>query len=76
LFIASLLDILIEQFSNLINIDNRIIFLLRKSYLKEPSPQPILTIVFYSLEKFGYFTYITTISDLYKLTDQKKFESL
>jgi len=35
-----------------------------------------MTIVFYSLKKFGYFTYITTISDIYKLTDQKKFESL
>ena len=50
--------------------------MLRKSYLKEPPPQPIMTIVFYSLKKFGYFTYITTISDIYKLTDQKKFESL
>lgn len=62
--------------SNLEYINEWVIFLYGKSYIKEPEPQPILTIVFYSLEKFGYFTYITTISDLYKLTDQKKFESL
>jgi hypothetical protein len=66
LFIASLLDILIEQFSNLINIDNRIIFLLRKSYLKEPSPQPSIAPKEICMDKSTVISIIGEILESYR----------